>query len=75
VAASHLVPAGPGSSLQARLDHLQEILESDNPLHQAPRRNRIGKIIIPLAITAITYAACISAVLPWVHEALEALVR
>lgn len=75
VAASHLVPVGPESSLQARVDHLQEILEGDNPLHQAPRRNHIGKIVIPLAIAAITYAACISAVLPWVHEALEALVR
>jgi beta-lactamase regulating signal transducer with metallopeptidase domain len=75
VAASHLVPVGPESSLQARVDHLQEILEGDNPLHQAPRQNRIGKIVIPLAIATITYAACISAVLPWVHEALEALVR
>ena len=75
VAASHLVPVGPESSLQARVDHLQEILEGDNPLRQAPRRNRIGKIVIPLALAAIAYAACISAVLPWVHEALEALVR
>ena len=75
VATSHLVPVGPEPSLRARVDRLQEILEGDNPLRQAPRRNRIGKIVIPLALAAIAYAACISAILPWVHEALEALVR
>lgn len=75
VAASHLVPIESGYCLRARVDRLQEIMEGDNPLRQAPRRNRIGKIVIPLAIAAITYAAYISAVLPWVHETLEALVR
>ncbi len=75
VAASHLVPAGSGSSLQARVNHLQEILEGDAPVLRTPSQNRIGKIIIPLALAAIAYAVCVSAVLPWVHEALEALVR
>lgn len=75
VAASHLVPIESGYCLRARVDRLQEILDGGNPLRQAPRRNRIGKIVISLAIAAITYAACISAVLPWVHETLEALVR
>ncbi len=75
VAASHLVPIESGYCLRARVDRLQEILEGDAPARCIPRRNRIGKIVIPLAITVITYAACISAVLPWVHEALEALVR
>jgi beta-lactamase regulating signal transducer with metallopeptidase domain len=74
VAASHLVPAGPGSSLQARVEHLREILESDDAVRRAPQ-NRGSRIVIPLALAAITYAACVSAVLPWVHEALEALVR
>jgi beta-lactamase regulating signal transducer with metallopeptidase domain len=75
VAASHLVPVESGSCLQARVDRLQEILEGDNPLRHAPTRNRIGKIVIPLVIAAIGYAACVNAVLPWVHDALEALVR
>ncbi len=37
VAASHLVPAEPGSSLQARVDHLREILESDDAVRRAPQ--------------------------------------
>jgi beta-lactamase regulating signal transducer with metallopeptidase domain len=74
VAASHLVPVGHGSSLQARVEHLREILESDDPVHRAPQK-RGSRIVIPLALAAIAYAACVSAVLPWVHEALEALVR
>jgi Zn-dependent protease with chaperone function len=75
VAASHLVPIESGSCLHARVDNLQKILAGYNSTPDTPPRNSIGKIVIPLAITAITYAACISAVLPWVHEALEALVR
>jgi beta-lactamase regulating signal transducer with metallopeptidase domain len=75
VAASHLVPIESGYCLQARVDHLQKILAGYNPLRQAPRRNRIDKIAVPLVIAAVTYTACVSAVLPWVHEVLEALVR
>jgi Zn-dependent protease with chaperone function len=75
VAASHLVPIESGYHLRARVDHLKEILEHDNPLPKVTQRNRTGKIIIPLALAAIAYSACVSAVLPWVHEALEALVR
>jgi Zn-dependent protease with chaperone function len=75
VAASHLVPIESGSCLQARVDRLQEILEGDNVLRQTSRRNRLGKIVIPLMIAAIGYAACVNMVLPWVHDALEALVR
>jgi beta-lactamase regulating signal transducer with metallopeptidase domain len=74
VAASHLVPVGPESSLQARVKHLQEILESDDPLRRTPQ-NQGGRIVIPLALAVIAYATCVSAVLPWVHEALEELVR
>lgn len=75
VAASHLVPLGPESGLQARVDHLQEILESDAPVRRTPPRNRGSKIVIPLVLAAIAYAGCVNAALPWVHEALEALVR
>src|ERR1041385_555522 len=75
VAASHLVPLGPKSGLQARVNRLREILENDDPVGRTLPPNRRGRIVIPLALAAITYAACVSAVLPWVHEALEALVR
>src|ERR1051325_4521209 len=75
VAASHLVPLGPKAGWQARVDRLREILENDDPVGRTLPPNRRGRIVIPLALAAITYAACVSAVLPWVHEALEALVR
>src|ERR1051325_4138081 len=75
VAASHLVPLGPGSSLQARVDHLQKILECDNPALRRAPRSRIKKFAVPLALAVIGYATCVSMVLPLVHDALEALVR
>jgi Zn-dependent protease with chaperone function len=75
VAASHLVPAGPGSCLQARVHRLQEILEGDGRVHRMASRNRGGKIVISLALAAIAYVACVNTALPWVHEVLEALVR
>jgi Zn-dependent protease with chaperone function len=75
VAASHLVPIESGSCLQARVEHLQKILEGDDPVSQTAPRKRMKNIIVPLALAAITYAACVSAVLPFVHKVLEALVR
>jgi beta-lactamase regulating signal transducer with metallopeptidase domain len=75
VAASHLVPIESGSCLHARVDHLQKILAGYNFTPDTPARNRTGKIVIPLVLAVITYAACINIVLPWVHDALEALVR
>lgn len=75
VAASHLVPMESGSCLHARVDHLQKILAGYNATRETPPRNRAGKIVIPLVIAAIGYAACLNTILPLVHDALEALVR
>jgi Zn-dependent protease with chaperone function len=75
VAASHLVPLGPGSSLQARVDHLKKILEGNDPALRAAPRNRMKNIVASLALAVIGYATCVSTVLPLVHDALEALVR
>jgi len=75
VAASHLVPIESGSCLHARVDHLQKILAGYKNAPDTPPQNSIGKMVIPLSIIALGYAACLNAVLPWVHEALEALVR
>jgi hypothetical protein len=75
VAASHLVPTESGSCLHARVDHLQKILAGYNATPDTPQRNGTAKIVIPLVIAAIAYAACFNTVLPWVHDALEALVR
>jgi hypothetical protein len=35
----------------------------------------MSKLVIPLVLAIIAYAACINTALPWVHEVLEALVR
>jgi hypothetical protein len=75
VAASHLIPHDSGSCLHARVDHLQKILAVYGATPDTPPQKRIAKIIIPLLLAAIGYAACLNAVLPWVHDALEALVR
>jgi beta-lactamase regulating signal transducer with metallopeptidase domain len=75
VAASHLIPHDSGSCLHARVDHLQKILAGYSAAPDTPPQKRLGKIIIPLLLAAIGYAACLNAVLPWVHDALEALVR
>jgi|SRR6185437_366089 len=75
VAASHLVPIEPGSCLRARVDRLQGILECDRPARRTPSRSSMNKVVIPLALAIIAYAACINTVLPWVHDVLEALVR
>jgi hypothetical protein len=75
VVASHLIPIESGSCLHARVDHLQKILAGYNSGPDTPPQNSIGKVMIPLVIAAISYAACVNTVLPWVHEALEALVR
>lgn len=75
VAASHLIPHESESCLHARVDHLQKILAGYNATPDTPPQKRIGKIAIPLVLAAICYAACLNAVLPWVHDALEALVR
>lgn len=75
VAASHLIPHDSGSCLHARVDHLQKILAGYSATPDTPPQKRIAKIVVPLVLAAIGYAACLNAVLPWVHDALEALVR
>jgi Zn-dependent protease with chaperone function len=75
VTASHLLPVFRGSSMEARMSHLQELLEDAVPSHPAEMRNRKYRILLPLVVLAIAYGTCVNAVLPWVHEALESLVR
>jgi len=71
--ASHLVPTACGSALESRVTCLSELLEgkSTAPVHEAKR----GNLALPVVIALATYIACIHAVLPAVHEALEFLVR
>jgi hypothetical protein len=76
VAASHLVFVESGTSLQARVDRLQKILEGNGSARLACPQNRGGRMMpLSLVVAAIAYATCVNALLPWVHEALEGLVR
>jgi hypothetical protein len=75
VAASHLLPVVCGSSMEARMSHLQELLEDATPSHPAEMPNGKYRMLLSLVVLAIAYGACVNTVLPWVHEALESLVR
>lgn len=71
--ASHLVPTSCSGSLESRVARLSEILES---AETAPASARNGSpLLLPIVISLAAYFACIHAVLPAVHEALEFLVR
>jgi beta-lactamase regulating signal transducer with metallopeptidase domain len=76
VAAAHLLPPACSTSLEKRVQRLQEALEnggpSAEPQHQIKRRTRM----VSLACLAIlVYALSVHAFLPAVHEVLEILVR
>ncbi len=76
IVASHLLPVATGSSMEMRVNHLQKLLEGhcqprcdvSSPDHKYYR-------ILPILLLALTYVTCVNAVLPWIHEALEFLVR
>jgi Zn-dependent protease with chaperone function len=71
--ASHLVPSTCGSALENRVTCLSEILEGTGA---TPARNVKRKgLLLPLLLTLGAYIACVNALLPAVHEALEFLVR
>ncbi|HZI58795.1 MAG TPA: M56 family metallopeptidase [Verrucomicrobiae bacterium] len=71
--ASHLVPAACGSALESRVTRLSELLEGKSTA-PVPGTKR-GNLALPVVIALATYVACIHALLPAVHEALEFLVR
>ncbi len=69
--ASHLAPPSCSLSLATRVTHLSELLEHEHP-HVMARRSGLAT---PILLAAFTYIACVHALLPAVHEALEFLVR
>jgi Zn-dependent protease with chaperone function len=74
VAASHLLPVTAESSLAMRVTHLQDLLENDR--QPIARRSTGGAFWIgSFAAVALAYLVCMNAILPWMHEALEFLVR
>lgn len=71
--ASHLIPTACSSSLEQRIVRLSELIQSneETAVHKAQR----GKLFVAVIFSAAAYVACIHALLPAVHEALELLVR
>jgi Zn-dependent protease with chaperone function len=75
LAASHLLPCG--SSLEARVMHLQELLEEGggNLLRPARRGRMSTRILLFVSLAVVGYAIAVPAVLPVIHDILEFLVR
>jgi hypothetical protein len=73
VIASHLLPVP--TAMEMRVMHLQRLLEEDSRLpRQVGRPGRKYMRYVPLVVL-LSYGACVNAALPWIHEALEFLVR
>jgi len=75
IAASHLLPAACGSAMEARMSHLQELLEDKSSACPVETQSGKSRMLLSLVLLAIGYGISVNAVLPWVHEALESLVR
>jgi hypothetical protein len=70
--ASHLAPPACGYSLEMRITRLSEMLQREQMPVQAAKRSSPA---LPVLFAVIAYLACIQAILPGVHDALEFLVR
>jgi Zn-dependent protease with chaperone function len=76
IVASHLLPVATGSSMEIRVTHLQKLLEGKcHPHHDAGSAGRKYYRILPILLLVVSYGACVNAALPWIHEAIEFLVR
>lgn len=75
IAASHLVPVSAEVSLEARINHLRHLLESEESAIRSQIPNRNYWPVLSVLIFVVGYAVCVNAILPWMHEMLEVLVR
>lgn len=76
VAASHLLPEAAESCIAARVMHLKKRMESGPfPRMQNASGRKSYWPVFSLALLVLGYAICVNAVLPWMHEVLELLVR
>lgn len=76
IAASHLLPETAESCIAMRVMHLEKLLDDEQRPAQARNdRSRTYWPFFSLALLIVGYAICLNAVLPWMHEALELLVR
>jgi hypothetical protein len=74
VLASQLVPERSLSAVEMRVARLERWLE-ESPSPKKAYQPRPSRILLPVLAAAMIYAVCIGSALPWVHEALEMIVR
>jgi Zn-dependent protease with chaperone function len=72
--ASHFIPEGLGSSVQMRVAHLEQRL-AEVPRKKNRHSDLRFAMVSGIVVAALVYAGCFNVVLPWVHEALEMIVR
>ncbi|HEY6250591.1 MAG TPA: M56 family metallopeptidase, partial [Candidatus Angelobacter sp.] len=76
IAASHLLPETAESCIAVRVMHLERLLKGEgDPTRVRNSHHNRNWPILSLALLVISYAVCVNAILPWMHEALELLVR
>lgn len=76
IAASHLLPDSAESCIALRVMHLEKLLQDDlAPTRFHNLRSRTNYWAIVSLTLVLSYAICVNAVLPWMHEFLEYLVR
>jgi hypothetical protein len=75
IAASHFLPVAGPSCLATRVSHLSKLLEGEGYSPRVVTRTQKYLPGFALLMIIVSYAACVSAVLPWIHEVLELLVK
>lgn len=75
ILASQFTPYAAASSLPTRIARLERLLEDGPPVVKARPLGSGTIFLLSLAAGILAYAASISAILPWIHEALELLVH
>lgn len=75
IAASHLLPDAAESSIAMRVTHLEKLLRGERALSFSNSQSRTYWHIASLILLVAAYAVCLHVVLPWMHNALELLVR
>ena len=75
ILASQFTPYAAASSLPARIARLERLLEDGPPVVKVRPLGNGTIFALSLAAGILAYAAGINAILPWIHDALELLVR
>jgi Zn-dependent protease with chaperone function len=75
ILASQFTPYAAASSLPTRIARLEQWLEDGPPVVKVHSLSARTIFALSLAAGILAYAATINAILPWIHEALELLVR